>query len=109
MHVVHTELDVRQEAQEEFERIEKDYKETIRGWPGFRSYQVLRSAIYVSSTSPELEAPRPYLRYLHMVGWESREHQLAWTGSPQFETWRDEITPLLTDSYRAVFYETALE
>lgn len=109
MHVVHSELNVKPESKDAFEQIERDYKATIEAWPGFKTYQVIGSTVYVSSTSPELVEPQPYLRYIHLVGWETREQQLAWTGSDQFAAWRDSVAPLTTAQYNTTFYETVLE
>ena len=109
MHVVHSELNVKPESKAEFETIERNYKTTIQTWPGFQTYQVIVSKIYVNSDSPVLEDPQPYLRYIHTVGWDNRDHQLDWVRSDQFAAWRDSIAPLTTQQYNTTFFETGLE
>ena len=109
MHVVQPELNVKPESKDAFEQIERNYKTTIEAWPGFKTYQVIGSTVYVSSTSPELVVPQPYLRYIHLVEWETWEQQLSWTGSDQFAAGRDSVAPLTTEQYNTTFYKTVLE
>ena len=87
-------------------QVERDYKATIEAWPGFKAYQVIGSTVYVSSTSPELMVPRPYLMHIHLVGWEGTATRMD---GNQFAAWRNSVAPLTTEQYGATYYETVLE